>query len=297
MNDRGPIVVPLDGSELSEGSLPYAVRLADALRSHLVLVTVWGPADPGLGETSVALEVNRTAPEFYIAYLHSVREKFGMADRARTVVRSGDPAEEILKVAADTAARALVLSTHGRSGIARWLHGSTAGRLLRASPAPVVAVGPQAKAAATPAKLERIMVPLDGSPLAEQALPVARDLASALGARVSLVRVVQYATVLYPHMAPVLYVPQIDDALTESATAYLAAQQSKLNDVPGDSSVLRGTTADSLIDFVEMEHIDLVVMTTHARAGLERSLLGSTADRMLACKAPVLLVRPGASAP
>jgi len=270
--------------------------LADVLRSHLVLITVWEPADPSLGEMPVALEINRTAQDFYMAYLHSVRERLGAADRARTVVRSGDPGEEILKVAAETDARMLVLSTHGRSGIGRWLHGSTAGRLLRGSSVPVVAVGPRAKTPVTPAKVERIMVPLDGSPFSEQALPVARELAAALGARVSVVRAVQYATALYPHMVPVIYVPQIDDALTESAQAYLASQLLKLNDVAGESLVLRGLTADSLIDFVELKNIDLVVMTTHARAGLGRSLLGSTADRMLECKAPVLLVRPAISA-
>ncbi|HYM28877.1 MAG TPA: universal stress protein, partial [Steroidobacteraceae bacterium] len=173
------------------------------------------------------------------------------------------------------------------------LYGSTAGAILRSSPAPILAVGPHALQRPTAeVSLQHVLVPLDGSPLSEAALPVASALAAALHGRVTLARAVGWAVQTYPYAMPDAYIPQVDEELETGAKTYLRAQEAAVSGVPVDAFVVRGGAADGLLDVVEKQHIDLVVMTTHARSGLLRAALGSTADRMLQAPVPVLLVRP-----
>lgn len=295
MRDKGPILVPLDGSELAEGAIAYAVALAKALGEHVVLMTAWEGTESELGANfpAMALEIEQKASSYYNTYLEGIRARVGTGIVTETKVVAGDAAEQILQVADDLKARLLVIATHGRSGIGRWLYGSTAGRLLRASKVPIVAVGPHALEKSTAeVSMSHVMVPLDGSPLSEAALPVARTLAAALKGRLTLVRAVRWAVQTYPYSLPDAYIPQVDEELEAGAKAYLREQEAQVTEVPVDAFVVRGAIADGLIDLIEKQAVDLVVMTTHARGGFLRAALGSTADRMLQGPAPVLLVRP-----
>ena len=296
MRDQGPILVALDGSELAETALPYAAALADALRTHLVLLTAWEGTETELAATfpAMALEIEQSASTYFNTYLDGIRTRYGRADQTRTMVRNGDAAEEILKAVDETGARMLAIATHGRSGVGRWVHGSTAGRLLRAAHVPMLAVGPNARPRSTTGvTLKHLMVPLDGSALSEAALSVATTIASALGARVSLVRGLRWAAQAYPYSLPDAYLPQIDEELESSAKAYLRRHEDALKgNADVDAFVVRGAVADGLMDVVDKQAIDLVVMATHARSGIARAALGSTADRMLQGAAPVLLVPP-----
>jgi len=296
MREKGPVMVPLDGSELAEGAIAYAVALAKALGESVVLMTAWEGTESELGANfpAMALEIEQKASSYYNTYLEGIRARIGPGIVTETKVVSGEAADAILAVAEEVKARLLVIATHGRSGIGRWLYGSTAGRLLRASKAPIVAVGPHALEKSTAeVSVTHIMVPLDGSPLSEAAVPVARELAAAVGGRITLVRAVRWAVQTYPYSLPDAYVPQVDEELEAGAKAYLRTMEAEVTDVPVDAFVVRGAVADGLIDVVEKQDVDLVVMTTHARGGIFRAALGSTADRMLQGPAPVLLVRPG----
>ena len=301
MREQGPIIIPLDGSELAETALPYAAALAEGLRTHLVLITVWEGTESELGATfpAMAMEIEKGAQNYFTQYLDGVRARYGRADQTRAIIRVGDAAEQILNAVEETGARMLVIATHGRSGVGRWIYGSTAGRLLRTSHVPVVAVGPNVRPRATAqVALKHLMVPLDGSPLSEAALPVAVSIAASLGARVSLVRSVRWAVQAYPYSLPDAYVPQIDEELEAGAKAYLRRMEEALKGkVEVDAFVVRGGIADGLMDVADKQAVDLVVMTTHARAGIARAALGSTADRMLQGKAPVMLVRPEEKTP
>jgi nucleotide-binding universal stress UspA family protein len=301
MREQGPIIVSLDGSELAETALPYAAALAEALRTHLVLVTVWEGTESELGTTfpAMAMDIEKSATSYFTDYLDGIRARYGRADQTRDIVRMGEASEEILKAIDETGARLLVIATHGRSGLGRWIYGSTAGRLLRTSHVPVVAVGPNVPAHSDKIALKHLMVPLDGSPLSEAALPVAKAIAASAGAKISLVRGVRWAVQAYPYSLPDAYIPQIDDELEAGAKAYLRRIEGTVKDgqhADVDAFVVRGGVADGLMDVVEKQAVDLVVMTTHARAGIARAALGSTADRMLQGKAPVLLVPPDGAA-
>jgi nucleotide-binding universal stress UspA family protein len=297
MLDKGPILVPLDGSELAEGALAYAIAVAKALHERIVLVTAWEGTEADLGATfpSMAVEIEQKASTYYGEYLDGIRKRVAAAGvLAEPRVVSGDAAEQILVAARETGARMIALSTHGRSGIGRWFYGSVASRLLRESLVPVLAAGPHAleRAKAGEIAIKHIMVPLDGSELGEAALPVARSLAKAMGAKVTLVRAVSWALQSYPYALPDAYIPQVDDELQKGAEVYLRKQEAAMSGTDVDAFVVRGPIASALLDVAEKQAVDLIIMTTHARGGLARAALGSTADRMLQAIAPVLLVRP-----
>ena len=296
MRVHGPILVPLDGSDLAEKALPYAVALAKAQGSASVtLLTVWEGTESELGATfpAMAMEIEAKAREHFGSYLQTLRARLAATAPVETLVCEGDANEEIDRVADEIGSRALVVATHGRSGIGRWLYGSTASRLLRHSSLPVLAVGPHAlERGKADVSFTHIMVPLDGTPLSEAALPEATALAASLGARLSLVRVVRWAVQSYPYTLPEAYVPQVDEELEAGAKAYLRQKEAEVKGVDVSAFVVRGAIADGLLDFIEKEAVDLVVMTTHARGGLTRAALGSVADRVLQGRAPVLLIRP-----
>jgi nucleotide-binding universal stress UspA family protein len=227
------------------------------------------------------------------AYLAGVRGRLGYPD-CDVVVRDGVADEEIPLAAKEAGAAMIVAATHGRSGISRWMYGSTAGHLLHESTVPLLVVGKEALERHLEApELRHVMVPLDGSSMAEAALPEAFELARLLRARVTLARAVPWAAQTYPFFTPGMYVPQLDEELVEGATAYLRQRQSEAPPGPPvETDLLRGPAAECLLAYEEGHDVDLVVMTTHAREGLGRAFLGSTADRMLHGRAPVLFIRP-----
>jgi nucleotide-binding universal stress UspA family protein len=294
MKDSGPILVALDGSDLSEAVLPYTRALADAFGERIALVTVWEGTDNSLGATmpDVIIDIEKSASAHFNAYLDEAAAKLPGADVEKHV-RTGDPGQAILEVAREIGARAVAISTHGRSGIGRWLYGSTASHLLRHADVPLIVCGPNVlKKTPGDVTLKHIMLPLDGSELSEAAIPLAEGLAKRVGARVSLVRGLPWAAQAYPFTLPNTYVPRVDDEIEMGARAYLRKQEEKLTEVEVSAFIVRGAVADGLIGFVEQQHVDIVLMTTHARRGLARAALGSTADRMLQAPAPVILLRP-----
>jgi nucleotide-binding universal stress UspA family protein len=295
MRDQGPILIPLDGSALAEGALPYAAALARALEERIAVVCVWEGNESGIAAAlpAVAMEVEAGAREYFARYLRTIEARNFGGVPVEASFREGDAAREIENAAAEFGARAIVLATHGRSGVGRWIYGSVASRVLRDTRLPVMAVGPHAlQRDGSETHFKHIMVPLDGTPLSEAALPLARTLMERTGARVSLVRAVRWAVQTYPYTLPDAYVPQIDDELEKGAKTYLQRKETELGEDHVRAFVVRGGVAEGMLDLIEKEAVDLVVMTTHGRAGIARAALGSTADRLIQGSAPVLLIRP-----
>ena len=109
----GPIVVPLDGSKLSERALPYAALSADALGARILLVTVWEGADHGLTKLlpGVAEDLSSAAQRYYKQYLAGAAAKLRGADLViDTEVLAGHPADEIVRIVEQQKARLLVLA-------------------------------------------------------------------------------------------------------------------------------------------------------------------------------------------
>ena len=289
------ILVPLDGSAVSEAALPYAEQLARAMHVPVRLVTVVQTAVEGLLMPRNAFEEliarRREDAEAYLPKTVADLQGRGVDVSGSVVV--GDPVERILSAAGD--GTIIVMATHGRGGVERFLVGSVADKVMRMSGQPTLLVrSPVEGAAAKPPELRRLMVPLDGSPLAEAAVAPAGELASALGASVTLVRVQQWmATYLAPADG---YIPEMDEWEQEAAADakdYLETVRRRLPvSVPSGTVVLRGPATLLLEKYVNEHAPDLVVMTTHARGGLPRFVLGSTADRLIRDGVPTLLIHP-----
>lgn len=307
---HGVVLVPLDGSRPSEAVLPYAVALARATGCSLELLSVVEPERRGLTSRSekVAEERERAAEQSFRAYLAETSD--ALARRGIEIgvsIGHGQPVDVILDSAGREQVSLVALTTHGRAGVDRGDRASLGGvadKIMRLCARPTLMVPvPYIRAGEPPSlremAVQRLVVPLDGSPLAEEALPLAVELGTATGARISLVRVEPWVT---EGSAPYGAVPeftQLEDEAAETAQAYLAQVAQRLGPQPAvDTVVLRGWPAESLASFSFHERIDLLVMTTNGRGGLRRLVLGSVADRLVRSGLPTLLARPvGGAAP
>lgn len=143
---------------------------------------------------------------------------------------------------------------------------------------------------------KKILLPLDGSELAEAAIPHAKNLALAFDAEVTLISVIEPITMYtQPGMiGPVMDVPiDIEDEI-RAANKYLDEVKSKLvaENIRIEAVTLTGYPAVQICDYAEENGIDIIVMSTHGRSGIQRWVYGSVADRILrAAKTPILLVR------
>jgi nucleotide-binding universal stress UspA family protein len=297
------ILVPLDGSSLAEQALSCAMTLARGLPAELVLFrAVWIAPDvlEILDESTV--ELNAVVAQFeaeandYLAALVEQLREAGMD--ARHAVQRGPAAEAILDYAGQSDIDQIVMATHGYSGIKRWTHGSVAERVLQAARVPLLLMRAREQDLTRdwqqPVDCQRILVPLDGSPMAEQILPAVTTVAHAVGAELVLFQV------LIAHasgwMDGELYFPiqGVLDIAEEDAHAYLSTVAGRLEeqglDVVTATSV--GPVASCIVEYAEANHVDLIAMCTHGRTGLARWALGSIADRVLrAGGTPILLVR------
>jgi nucleotide-binding universal stress UspA family protein len=293
--DERPIVVPVDGSPLAERAIPYAVAVAEAMGAGLLLVGIHERIDLTFeGGNKLREEVLRQEEHDYQAYLAALATKVGANGlEVSTELRIGTAADEILRAAGLHDARLLVIATHGRSGLHRWRYGSVASRVIREAAVPTLVVGPSVlREEERAVAIERLLVPLDGSALGEAALRPAAQLAEVFGARLVLAEVVRWTTQPYMEGGPAFDASRINEELAKAAATYLDRARQQIDGANVDTRVLRGPPADSLIELVGGERVDLVIMTSHTRGGLARALLGSVADRMLQGPAPVLLVRP-----
>jgi nucleotide-binding universal stress UspA family protein len=137
-------------------------------------------------------------------------------------------------------------------------------------------------------KFQRLLVPLDGSPCAEDVLPFAERLAGDLKAGISLLRVV------YAHTFPGVDPTDAEVAVVQEAENYLRDIEGQLKGkgIDVDSHVRYGDDAEEILDHAARKGIDFIAMTTHGRSGVKRWLLGSVAEKILRhAPKPVYLVR------
>jgi nucleotide-binding universal stress UspA family protein len=288
------ILVPLDGSPAAEVALAFVDMIPG--RQVTLLQVVPDSGVPMYGGTSAG-EVWRTTQETEAnAYLSQVGAPLRRQDHElATVTAFGDPADWIIAHGGD--ADLIVMTTHGRGAGGRALFGSVADRVARQAPTPTLLVrADQGRAAAI---VTRILVPLDGSDMAREALPLAAALARELGVPVHLVRVIDddvvRASVVAGAIAAQAYAQKVE-AVRLAATEELAAAAAALRDqgIEASTEVLSGFPAAALLEVIAAT--DLIVMTTHGRGGIQRLLLGSVAETLVReATAPVLLLRAGAS--
>ncbi len=289
------ILVPLDGSKFSERALPMAASLAEANRSHIILLRAASvSALPGTDSGPAQLQAI-AEDQAYLAALAA-----GLSERGLSVeiaVPYGDAAEAILLEISLRNADLVIMCTHGRSGLGRWIYGSVAEKVLAQSPVPVLLVRPSGEIAMLgpePAQAS-VLVPLDGSPFAEAALPHAATLAKAFGSTILLLHATEppVGAYYYPEIGLVQGVLAEDKGEAES---YLSAVAERLrSDGLSVETILReGWPADVIVYQGATLEPRLIVMATHGRTGVVRLIFGSVALEVVRrTSLPVLLIRPG----
>jgi nucleotide-binding universal stress UspA family protein len=268
------ILVPLDGSGFAEHALPISQHLARAFGAQLRLLSVVPETD----ESDPARRADLDPAE----YLARVTEELGLAGlSAHSALRRGEIAEQIFAAALEDQAGLIVLCTHGRSKPRRWLTGSLTTQMVHYVAPPLLVLRPDERWRSTRSRFQRLLVPLDGSDVAEQALPYARAMARRFGSEIVL-----------------LSVPEGSESESFSATieSYLDRVVEGLQqDGLGVRRLVTGSgPARTIVSVCEAESADLVMMVTHGRGGtdrMDRVKVGSVTERVIeSSPCPVFVV-------
>jgi nucleotide-binding universal stress UspA family protein len=309
-------MVPTDGSEWSRHAIPLALAVARPAKADVHLVAVLEPtfdapiygvpiASAGLTsaellDPDVSEEARGSRRSAQESALRTFAERLAVEASVPVTasLEEGDVAPALLGHARSHDVDLIAMATHGRSGLARALMGSVADELLRAAPCPVLlarphgALPPEAEAAT----ISHVLVPLDGSAESDTIVTHVAQLSAVTGAR---------CTLLYVSHREVLVGVRAPDALVDPAAARRSdadeeahlermAELFRARATGGVSTeVLRvKSPADAIVDYAGSHAVDLIAMTTHARRGLERIMLGSTATTVLKkTRLPMLLAR------
>ncbi len=284
------ILVPTDFSETSQRAASVAFELARQLAAevHLLHVRILLD-DPHL---------NDEQQQELLSLLSRSDEQTRMALRPRAehasqvvahshLVRGVSAAEAISESCTSLACDLVVMGTHGRRGLQHLLIGSVAEEVVRTAPAPVLTVRLDA---ITDHQIRQILVPHDFSQHSEVALAEAARWAALLGARLSLLHVVE--PLVYPELYAVDLLPErIRQRVEERAGEAMAAAADELP-VAATATVCSGPAAETIVEAARQGGHDLVVMGTRGLAAIQHLLLGSVAEHVVrTCPVPVLTIR------
>ena len=299
------ILVPLDGSPFGEHALPIAYAIARRAGGNVHLVRVHEPIAslvPAMAGWAPGPEMEqwtRELAETESAYLRGVTEQASREVRVSTRLLHGVVLDALEFDAQRITADLVVMTTHGRGGMARAWLGSVADGLVRRLHIPMLLVRPEMdppKPCDDPC-FHRVVVPLDGSALAESALEPAIEITRLAEARITVVQVLPppyffdtaEAQQAGPRTAEVA-------RMREQAGAYLARVCSDLagRGIQASAQVLvDARPAHAIARFAQDAHADMIALATHGRGGATRLLLGSVADKVLRTSpVPVLVLRP-----
>ncbi|HEU5086028.1 MAG TPA: universal stress protein [Roseiflexaceae bacterium] len=308
------ILVPLDGSALGEQVLPLACDLAQQSGAILELVHVHmqhTAALIALADVPVIDEKLRSlARQQEQTYLERTREhllsqfdlqiRVALLDAGESGIRDQTIPQLIAGYAATHDTGLLVMTTHGRGGMARFWLGSVADELVRTCPIPLLLVHTHEAGIAPPrlSGIKNILVTLDGSPLSEEILEPVGKLGALARANYVLLQVVipQMLVRSVPFASPVDFDEEDTQHHLAEARNYLeemvhrmrlAGQVASIDVHPAEN------VASAILESVDAHHADLLALATHGRSGFVRLVLGSVADKVVrAASIPVLLYRP-----
>ena len=285
------ILVPLDGSKTAENVLPFVRSFARALEIPIELMAVLDVAEMARHIAADQASMLRTLVDDqtrrFENYLKGVTKNF--PERAtQCAVRKGSPAEMIIEAAAAEKGTVIAMATHGRSGVDRWLIGSVAEKILRGASNPLLLVRASEKEPAWDvATLKTVIVPLDGSELAESVLPSVEALAKKLNLEVIL-----FGVYGGPYNAGgggegFFNVRQVEAFIAElrgETVSYLSARAEELKQKGLQKvsfTAKDGLPADEIIAFAGRTPESLIAMSTHGRSGVQRWMLGSVTETVV----------------
>jgi nucleotide-binding universal stress UspA family protein len=290
------ILVPLDGSVLAEQALPVAQRIARAQKARLLIVRVLESADREPDTTSREVWAQNYLAKDYVRHTAEMAFRDSGVEAKATIV-CGDTLYGIQEAVRQHQPSLIVMATHGRSGLGRWLFGSTTDAVIRNVDVPVMVLPSSCRTLGPESghRPLRILLALDGSDRSQLLLEPVRQLAIALGAEIVLARLVDEppgSTVRLVGGAPVIHYGMDQQLTVARDDLESVAQQlrSSVRDVsvrcePGDARHRIAQIADE-------EGADLIALVTRGRGGLTRFFLGSVATATLRrSRVPLLLLR------
>ena len=277
------VMAPLDGSPAAEAALPWAVHLARKAGGELKLVGVHAPPAVLLdGETLVGSVVPdesvRRKEADYFADVQARLRPTGV--RVSADLLDGGVITSLADYAGTVGPAWIVMMSHARGPVARFFLGETAAEFVRRSPCPVLlvhpATGPVDPAFAPDAR--QVLVPLDGSPLAERMVGRAADFARTLGAGVTLLTALA----------------DVSDRAQARQTLTRHADQLAASGLPVQTSAVeKGRAVDVIVAQADAVPGTVIALATHGRGGLSKLVWGSVADDVVRrTGAPVLVFKP-----
>jgi len=299
------ILLPLDGSALAERAIPAALA---QLRpgDQLVLVRVTEPYYPDLGVPpsplfqQPSLHVSEEEAAAYLAGQAQACRERGFSVSEKVMV--GIARDSIPQAARQVEADLIVMTSHGYSGAHRWLLGSVAEAVAREAPCPVWLVRCTALSdPVAPTPVGRALIALDASPLSERGLDFAVDWLRARPADGPAPELVLYsATGLAEPGGEAGPEPVARRELLAAAQAYLDGLAGRLEQRGWKvrTRVEDRPSAPGILEAAEREQVDLIVLGSHGRTGLNRWFWGSVAEQVFRhATCPVLLVNSLAAVP
>ncbi len=291
------ILVPLDGSHLAEAALPAAASLAEKLNAPVTLLHIIEQNAP----EAVHNERHLTQPEEAEAYLQALaKDSFPAGVKANWHVHSAgvkDVTASIVEHTAEFEPDLVIMCAHGRSGIRDMLFGRIAQQVVAKGATPLLFLQPMTSYQ-KPFILRRILVPLDSESVHDDGLPIAKNLAKAYNAELSLLCVIPtFSTLRGDEAATSTILPSTTNALLDIKEEQARQHfQGHLNALIGEgfhtsAEIARGDPAQTIVNVAERSSADLIVLSTHRRAGIDafwaRSVAPNIARRT---KIPLLLV-------
>lgn len=294
------IMAPTDGSDLERPAIALAVRLARRFDAELRLVRVETPTfvvEPGFSPGVLEI-LAQTAAEARVARLGKLEalaaECRALGEiRVVTALENGAAAPTLIEYAKRNKADLIVMSSHARGGIKRLTLGSVTDYLIRRADIPVMVAKPSISSMASDpsASFNRILVPLDGSVVAEQILPLVASLASKLNATVSLVYVLTPLTPAQKQiMQPGLPWWDEDIAIAKTYLEGVATYLAKAGLAVGKDVILGDDVVSSILDYGVRMRSDLIALATSGAGGVSRLLFGGVADELTRKSEASLLV-------
>lgn len=298
------IVVPLDGSETAERSLPYATYLAQQLDAEVRIISVvevpveftsWvaAPTVSSAHEIDYWIEAREEYLKGVIATLEGIN--------VSSQVSLGAPSSAVVEEAGATGSSIIVMSSHGRTGFRRLVLGSVAARIVRMAKCPTVLVPAHDEEPIAAPGLSKIVVGVDGSDFARSALDIAIDSLGFSGS-LRLVRVVEAPAVAAPNISMGgasmidynIIVEYMDAARTEAEHELESVVDDlKSRGIDADWVIREGNIADEIRAVARDYGADMIALASHGRGGFRRFFIGSVAESLLAeIHRPLFLVGP-----
>ena len=272
------ILVPLDGSKLAEASLPYAEKLARKLGSQTTLISVLQ-----FGSESDEDQYHHLQ-QFYIQEMAKTMKQ--KAIKVKSVIVTGDPAEQIVDYADKKNIDLIIMGTRGRSQLTRWILGSVADKVVSATSCPVALISSKDTEAGVRERkiLRKALVILDGTAQGEVIIPYIEELASKLNMEVTLLQLVEQVLVYFEGASDLNYVPvskKEGNSRSAKARRYLKKLASTLEDKGITVKVkvaTKGKSGETITKVASKIDADLLAVATHGHSGISRWFLGSVRD-------------------